>query len=134
MKRYVDEEGRAKVQQLLRRHQCVTSALLPVEFRSALRRRVSDGSFEARRVQEIWKRFATDREFWALIEVTDEVLQAAEGLVAAHPLRTLDAIHLASAELFMDRLRASNLAFVSADRRQSAVAAIVGMAPEEVGS
>lgn len=134
VKRYVDEEGRAKVQQLLRRHQCVTSALLPVEFRSALRRRVGDGSLEARRVPEIWKRFASDREFWALIDVTDEVLQAAEGLVAAHPLRTLDAIHLASAELFMDRLPVSNLTFVSADRRQTAVAAIVGMAPEDVGS
>jgi hypothetical protein len=44
-------------------------------------------------------------------------------------LRTLDAIHLASAELFMDRLPTSRLTFVTADRRQTAVAAIVGMAP-----
>jgi hypothetical protein len=31
-------------------------------------------------------------------------LQAAERPVAAYPLRTLDAIHVASAELFADRL------------------------------
>ena len=68
-----------------------------MEFRSALRRRATDGSLDARRVPEILKRFAADREFWPLIEVTSEVLQAAEKLVAEHPLRTLDAIRVASA-------------------------------------
>ena len=134
IKRYVDEEGRREVLQLLRRHQCVASAVLSVELRSALRRRVTDGSLDARRVPEILKRFAADREFWALVEVTSEVLQAAEKLVAAHPLRTLDAIHVASAELFADRLGTSELTFVSADARQTAVATIVGMATENVGS
>lgn len=134
IKRYVDEEGRREVLQLLRRHQCVTSAVLSVELRSALRRRVTDGSLDARRVPEILKRFAADREFWALIGVTSEVLQAAEKLVAAHPLRTLDAIHVASAELFADRLATPDVTFVSADARQIAVAAIVGMATEDVGT
>ena len=134
VKRYVDEEGRAKVQQLLRRHQCVTSALLPVEFRSVLRRRVTDGSMDSRRVPEIVKRFAADREFWALVEVTSEVLQAAEQLVASHPLRTLDALHVASAALFADRLATSEVTFVSADARQAGVAAAIGMATEVIGS
>ena len=40
VKCYVDEDGRRQVLQLLRRHECVTSAVLPVELRSALRRRV----------------------------------------------------------------------------------------------
>ena len=134
VKRYVDEAGRREVLQLLRRHQCVTSVVLPLEFRSALRRRTTDGSLDARRIPEILKRFAADREFWALIEVTSEVLQAAEKLVAGHPLRTLDAIHLASAELFADRLAGAELAFVSADARQTAVAAAIGMATEEIRS
>ena len=134
IKRYVDEEGRRGVLQLLRQHQCVTSQLLSVELRSALRRRVADGSLDARRVPEILKRFAADREFWALVEVTSEVLQAAERLVAAHPLRTLDAIHVASAELFADRLASSELTFVSADARQTAVAAAIGMATEDIVS
>lgn len=134
VKRYVDEEGRAKVQQLLRRHQCVTSALLPVEFRSALRRRVADGSLDSRPVSEILKRFAADREFWALVEVTSEVLQAAEQLLASHPLRTLDALHVASAKLFADRLPTVAIAFVSADARQTGVAAALGMVTEVIGS
>jgi predicted nucleic acid-binding protein len=134
IKRYVDEEGRREVLRLLRRHQCVTSQLVSVELRSALRRRVADGSFEARRVPELLKRFAADREFWALIEVTSDVLHAAEKLVAAHPLRTLDAIHVASAELFADRLASSELTFVSADGRQTAVAAAIGMPTENIRS
>jgi uncharacterized protein len=134
IKRYVDEEGRREVLQLLRRHQCVTSAVLPVEFRSALRRRVADRSLDVRRVREILKRFTDDREFWAQVEVTGEVLQAAETLVAAHPLRSLDGIHVASAELFAARLAASEFTFVSADARQNAVAAAIGMATEDISS
>ena len=134
IKRYVDEAGRREVLQLLRRHQCVTSQLVSVELCSASRRRATDRSLDARRVPEILKRFAADREFWALIEVTSEVLQTAERLVAAHPLRTLEAIHVASAELFADRLASAELTFVSADSRQTAVAAALGMATEEIRS
>ena len=134
IKRYVDEDGRREVLQLLHRHQCVTSAVLSAELSSALRRRVADGSLDARRVPQILKRFAADREFWALIAVTNEVLQAAEKLVAAHPLCTLDAIHVTSAELFADRLATSELTFVSADARQTAIAAAIGMATEDIRS
>ena len=134
IKRYVDEQGRREVLQLLPIHDCVTSALLSVEFRSALRRRVADGSLDARRVPEILERFAGDREFWALVEITSEVLQTAEILVSNHPLRTLDAIHVASAQLFAVRMTASKLLFVSADTRQSAVAASIGLLTKSIGS
>ena len=134
LKRYVDEDGRREVLQLLRRHDCVTSALLSVELRSALRRRVTDGSLDKGRVPEILKRFAGDREFWAFVEITSEVLRTAEILVANHPLRTLDAIHVASAQLFAVRMTASKLLFVSADTRQSAVAASIGLLTKSNGS
>ena len=134
IKRYVDEHGRREVLQLLRSHDCVTSALLSVEVRNALRRRVADRSLDAGRVPEILKRFAIDREFWALVEVTIEVLETAEILVAGHPLRTLDAIHVASAHLFAARMTGFELTFVSADTRQSAVAASIGLPTKEIGS
>ena len=134
IKRYVDEAGRRAVLQLLRRHDCVTSALLPVELRSALRRRVVEATLDARQVPEILKRFATDRTFWAFVEVTSDVLATAETLVATHPLRTLDAIHVASAQLFAARITESELIFVSADARQTAAAAAVGMTTKHVGS
>jgi predicted nucleic acid-binding protein len=61
VKRYTDEVGRRQVLQLLRQHECVASALLPVELRSALRRRVTDGTLEVAQVPAILKRVAADR-------------------------------------------------------------------------
>ena len=134
VKRYVEEAGRREVLRLLRRYDAVTSAILPVELRSALRRRVAEGSLDEARVQEILQRLATDRAFWALVEVRSDVLAAAETFVATHPLRALDAIHVASAQLFAGRMRASELLFVSADARQTTAAAAVGMATRHIGS
>jgi len=128
VKRYIDEVGRRQVLQLLRRHECVASAVLPVELRSALRRRVTDGTFEVGRVPAILKRVAADRAYWTLVRVGPEVLAAAERLVAVHPLRTLDAIHVASAQVFAAGVSASGLMFVSADKRQTEAAAVIGLA------
>ena len=134
VKRYIDEPGRPQVLHLLRRHACVISAVLPVELRSALRRRVSEGSLEKERVPEILKRLESDRAFWTLVAASSEVLADAETLVAAHPLRALDAIHIASAQLFAARITAPKLIFVSADVRQIAAAAAVGMTTRQIRS
>ncbi len=126
VKRYVDEPGRQEVMQLFRRHECVGSALVAIELQSALRRRIAEGTIDGGHVADIVKRFRADRTFWTLVEVTREVVVAAETLVAASPLRTLDAIHLASAQLFVDRT-GEDVVFVSADRRQVEVALRMGM-------
>jgi len=133
VKRYVDEPGRRQVQQLLRRHDCVTSAILPVELRSALRRRVAERTLDSSRVSEILKRVAGDRAYWTVIEVGTGVLSGAEALVSVHALRTLDAIHVASAQLFAARLSISDLIFVSADKRQTEVASAIGLASRHIG-
>jgi uncharacterized protein len=134
VKRYVDEAGRREVLQLLRRHTCVTSAVLPVEIRSALRRRVSEATLDKDRVAEILARLAADRAFWTLVGVTSDVLSAAETLVADHPLRALDAVHVASAQLFAARIAEPTLVFVSADARQAAAAKATGMAVRHIGA
>ena len=127
VKRYVDEPGRREVLRLLRRNECVTSAVLPVELRSGLRRRVAEGSFDAVRLQAILEHVAADRPYWTLVEVGIGVLAGAETLVAAHPIRTLDAIHVASAQLFAARVSMPGLTFVSADKRQTEAAVAVGL-------
>ena len=127
VKRYVDEPGRREVLQLLRRNECVTSAVLPVELRSGLRRRVAEGSIDATRLPTILKHVAVDRPYWTLVAVGIDVLAGAETLVAAHPIRTLDAIHVASAQLFAARVSMPNLTFVSADKRQTETAVAVGL-------
>ena len=132
VKRYVDEAGRREVLKLLRRHECVSSALLPVELRSGLRRRVVDGSLEAARLPLILRRVAADRPYWTLVEVGADVLAAAESLVGAYSIRTLDALHVASAQLFAARLSMPALMFVSADRRQTETAVAVGLAAQQI--
>jgi predicted nucleic acid-binding protein len=85
IKRYVEELGRREVLTLLRKNQCVVSAVLPVEVRSALRRRVAEKTLDAKRVPGILKRLAADRAYWTIIEVSREVLAMAESLSGAHP-------------------------------------------------
>jgi hypothetical protein len=134
VKRYVEEAGRRDVLRLLRHYDLVTSAILPVELRSALRRRAAEGSLDEAGVPNILKRVAVDRAFWALVEVRSDVLTAAEAIISTHPLRALDALHVASAQVFARRLTASELLFVSADARQTTAAAAVGMATRHIGS
>lgn len=132
VKRYVDEAGRRDVLRLLRGHDVVVSAILPVELRSAFRRRVTDRTLDAEQLSRIAIRVAADRGYWTLVEVGAEVLAAAETLAEAHPLRTLDAIHVASAQFFAARTSTPALTFVSADRRQTETAAAVGLAVRHI--
>lgn len=127
VKRYVREPGRRRLLSLLRERSCVCSALTPVEIRSAFRRRVRDGSLDESRLSALLQRLAADRSHWTLVTIGPAVLAAAETLAATHPLRALDAIHVASAQLFSARLPAPAL-FVSADRRQADVAGAMGLA------
>jgi uncharacterized protein len=127
VKRYVDEAGRRDVLRLLRRYEVVTSAIVPVELTSAVRRRAAEGSVPAERVPVLLERIAAERALWALIDVSRPVLAAAEALVAGHPLRSLDAIHVASAQAFGRWIDLPALTFVSADARQTTVAAAIGM-------
>lgn len=132
VKRYVDEAGRREVLQLLRRNECVTSAVLPVELRSGLRRRVADGSLERARLPVVLNHVAADRPYWTLVDVGTDVLAVAETLVATYPIRTLDAIHVASAQLFAGRVSMPGLIFVSADKRQTETATAVGLAAQQI--
>jgi len=134
IKRYVDEPGRREVLLFLRTHDCVISAVLPVEVRSALRRRVAEKTLDEKRVPAILKRVAADRPFWTVVEVSGDVLATAETLSAAHPLRALDAIHVASAQLFAARTATPQLLFVSADLRQTKAAAALGMTARHIES
>ena len=126
VKRYVREPGRRRLLNLLRERSCVSSTLAPVEIRSAFRRRVNEGSLDVTRLPVLLEHLAADRSHWTLVTVGPEVLAVAETLAATHPLRTLDAIHVASAQLFSARIPAP-LLFASADRRQTDAAEAMGL-------
>jgi len=131
VKLYVQESGRAAVLRLLRLHEVVVSAILPVEIRGALRRRAEENSIESSRLPAALNQLAADRAQWNLLAVSTEILGRAEQIVARHAVRTLDAIHIASAKEFAERLQA-RVPFISADHRQIEAATAVGLVVQPV--
>lgn len=131
VKVYVQENGRATVLRLLRLHEVVVSAILPVEIRGALRRRVEENAIESSRLTAAFKQLAADREQWNVLAVSTEILGRAEEIVATHAVGTLDAIHIASAKEFVERL-GTRVPFISADHRQVEAAAAVGLTVQQV--
>jgi predicted nucleic acid-binding protein len=131
VKRYVMENGSRTVRRLLRSHRVVSSVLLGIEVRSAVRRRRDERAITPRAYTRLMRRIATDEQAWSQVPVSDAVLAIARSTVVSHPVRTLDAIHVASAEtLARSELR---LPFVTADARQAAAARAAGLDVINVG-
>lgn len=117
VKHYVREAGSSRVRALLVSYEFLSSAITPVELHSALQRRHRQGDITQTNYDSVVVRIASDRSYWQLVGLVPQVLTKAEELVATQNLRTLDAIHLASALIIQDSLRTS-IPFVSADARQ----------------
>ena len=100
VKRYVREPGSRRARVLLRRYRFLSSAIAPLEVISALVRRESAGELTKRNFSAILSRLQSDRTYWELVEVTPLVLERGEDLIQATGLRTLDAVHVASALVF----------------------------------
>lgn len=116
-KNYIREAGSARVRALLATYEFLSSAITPIELRSAVQRRHRRGEITAMNYNAILARVTADKSFWQLIEPVPQVLNIAEDLVVNQSVRTLDAIHLASALLLQESL-SMPLPFVSADDRQ----------------
>jgi predicted nucleic acid-binding protein len=132
VKLYVQESGRAAVLRLLRQHAVVASAILPIEIRGALRRRAAENTIDSSRLPAALRRLAADRAQWNLLAVSTEILDRTEQIVASNAVRTLDAIHIASAQEFAGRLRGP-VPFISADQRQIEAAAALGLSVQWAG-
>ena len=131
VKRYVEEPGSLGVRRLLRTRRVTSSVLLRIEVSSALRRRPDEGALSARAFARLLRQIETDDASWQLVPLSDEIVAPARSRVLEHSLRTLDAIHLVSAEaLYRERLR---IPFVTADARQASAARAVGLDVVSVG-
>lgn len=121
VKRYVKEQGSAAARRLLQRYRFLSSVVAPVEVLSVLNRRCTVGDLTQRDSLAIRSRLRKDRSYWELVEVSEIVLHQAEDLAQRTGLRTLDALHLASALTFQ---AASGLIvpFITADIRQRKIA------------
>jgi hypothetical protein len=126
VKRYVAEAGSAVARRLLQRHAALLSVLTPVEILSALRRRRSRGELSADQFAGVLRDLRDDRPYWWLLDIDTHVLTRAEQLLQDGPLRTLDALHVASAQLAAT-MSGTSLPFVTADTRQRDAAAQAGL-------
>ena len=126
VKRYVRERGTIDVRRLLRKYKILSSSVMPIELFSALTRRQGQKELSVQDYTAILSRIKQDRAFWELVEVTPGVLARAEEMVLELKVRTLDAIHIASAALFQDYTGRS-LLFVTSDERQLEAAQRCGL-------
>ncbi len=126
VKRYVAEPGSPGARALMQRYRVVSSALTPIEILSALTRRHAAGDLSDRDFAAILAGMDRDRHLWELVEVTALILGRAEDLVRAGVLRTLDAIHVASALVFESGV-GIQVPFITDDHRQRAGARQAGL-------
>jgi len=121
VKNYVREAGSSRVRGLLTRYEFLSSAITPIELQSAVQRRHRQREITQANYNSIISRLTNDRSYWQLVEVVPQLLSKAEELVKTENVRTLDAIHIASAIIIQESF-STPLPFISADERQLAAA------------
>lgn len=135
VKRYVDEEGSAWLRATLDAQpspSIVVVHLLLVEVTSALTRRVREGVLiptEYTQIQHAFRRDCLNE--YEIVVAVGEVIDQANRLLEARPLRAYDAVHLAAAVVTNEQLLANELApltFLCADDRLNDTASAMGLA------
>lgn len=94
-KRYLIEAGSAAVTERLD-HPAATSRLSAVEVASAIVRRSREVKYSQEDRDRALQALARDLEDMLVVELSADVAALAARLLASHPLRSSDAIHLAS--------------------------------------
>ncbi len=103
----------------------VTSALTSTEIARTLRRLVATGQIEASARNRSWDRYTAARGHWNLYAISDRVLERASQAFPREPVRTLDAIHLATAALIA--LEVTPPVVLSVDRQVRANVRALGL-------
>jgi hypothetical protein len=92
----------------------VTSALTFVEAERGMRRAVSDGRLSAAKHREGQRWLAQFGRSCEIIQITDAVLERARQQFPVEPVRTLDALHLATLKLWDEQV--GSVTVLSTDR------------------
>ena len=103
----------------------VSSSLTSTEVARTLRRLVATGVMEPQVGDASWARYSAAIAHWHLYGVTDAVLARASQPFPQEPVRTPDAIHLATAALFA--LEVTPPTILSVDQQLRANAQGLGM-------
>lgn len=125
-KRYVVEPDSAEVARLLRGASAATSRLSEVEIASALARRRREGALPPDAHDAALAMLRADFARLRVVELAPELVSTVHPLLARHPLRAGDALHLAAALALRDD-PATVLEFVCYDDRLCRAARAEGL-------
>lgn len=125
---YIDEAGTAVIKQLLD-SPGATSRLSGVEVPSAIIRRAREARTLCESRDRALHALSRDMADLLIVELTPEVVSAANGILARNTLRAADAIHLASCVSLAYELGA-DIPFVAFDARLRAAAIAEGLRVE----
>ena len=117
IKYFVVEKGSDLAQRLVQAHSpTATASISYAEVYSGLNRRKREGHISATQYARLGRQFEEHWPSYIRIELVQEVLALAKFLLERHPLRALDAIHLASAISLKKGIH-EPLQFAAADSR-----------------
>ncbi len=126
-KGYIEEPGSDRVEEILSSASALAVSVLCLpEVVSALSRRRRERKLSARQYLEAKQALLKDIEEASVIDVSDQVVARAVELLERWPLRSSDALQVASAAEWSAEL------FVSADERQCAAARAYALKVEKL--
>lgn len=133
-KRYLAEVGSAWLARLCQLEPIAISLVAIPELASALARRAREGALSAQQRDTLFQAFLRDAGSFTVIEPSQAIAQQAATLLITAPLtvrlRTLDALHVASARVAFARAHRRGIAtgsFIAADRALLDAASWVGL-------
>ena len=126
VKRYVREKGSVKVRRLLAVEVSATSRLSAVEITSALMRRARERAFTDAERDRALAALESDMSSLLVVELTRDVVKRAQTLLQRRPLRSGDAIQLASC-LYLQEELGEPVTIVVFDARLADVARLEGL-------
>lgn len=133
-KRYIPEIGTLWVKSILRpaaKHDIIISSLVRIEVCATLARRHREGHITHHQLLTARKTFFGHMQrHYQIVGMDQNITYLASSLTLKHPLRSLDAIHLATA-IIAAREFSTKPIFVSADTRLLAIAQAEGFPTDD---
>jgi predicted nucleic acid-binding protein len=107
----------------------VTSELTAAEVGRSLQRLAGSGQIDGEAAERVWATYTHAAAHWSLYAVSDRVLRRVRQPFPREPLRTLDAIHLATALLYSLEIAPPTILSTDALLRENAEALGLAVVP-----
>lgn len=122
VKHYVEsEEGSSQASELITSYKVYVSSIARVEVLSALARKHQMQEASVEDIQRVKDAFLSNGERMGIVEVSDDVIREAQDLVFRIPIKTLDAVHLASS-ILLRRITELSFPLITADKKLATAA------------